>query len=215
MDFPIWGWGIVVLVGVLIQRLTAKPKPPKPQNIEDVLPAGDVVSLKISDSIIFDDVNKALYTAYYFKETGWGLSGNINYSEMLDYDFFENGHAVQGGGFGEAAIGGLLFGGDGAITGAVIGKKTVGYNRIFQIRIKINSNLPVVVLEFNQQSDIGATTHAYQAMQKLDEILGKPKQAAQSAPTHTAELREYKQLLDDGIITQEDFNAKKREILKI
>ena len=29
----------------------------------------------------------------------------------------------------------------------------------------------------------------------------------------TAELRKYKQLLDDGIITQEDFNAKKKQIL--
>ncbi|MBP3631302.1 MAG: SHOCT domain-containing protein, partial [Clostridia bacterium] len=29
----------------------------------------------------------------------------------------------------------------------------------------------------------------------------------------TQELREYKQLLDDGIITEEEFNKKKNEIL--
>ena len=29
------------------------------------------------------------------------------------------------------------------------------------------------------------------------------------------ELREYKQLLDDGIITEEEFNLKKKEILNI
>ena len=39
-----------------------------------------------------------------------------------------------------------------------------------------------------------------------------PKQ--ESKPSYIDELRELKSLLDEGVITQEEFDAKKQEILK-
>jgi hypothetical protein len=55
---------------------------------------------------------------------------------------------------------------------------------------------------------------AYDAFQKFKE---RPKEApkAAEAPVSAAdEIRKYKGLLDDGIITQEEFDKKKAELLK-
>lgn len=40
-----------------------------------------------------------------------------------------------------------------------------------------------------------------------------PPEIAQSTQSGADEIRKYKQLLDDGIITQEEFDAKKKQIL--
>lgn len=70
----------------------------------------------IKDEILFDDSHKILYIKrcnYYFP-----------YSNIIGYCILERFEtAIQGGGVGRAIIGGALFGGAGAVVGAMTGKK--------------------------------------------------------------------------------------------
>ena len=43
----------------------------------------------------------------------------------------------------------------------------------------------------------------------------QPQTVVQSTPDIPDEIRKYKQLLDDDIITQEEFDAKKKELLNL
>ena len=47
----------------------------------------------------------------------------------------------------------------------------------------------------------------------LTEEKKKPKKAATKKPDPTAELRKYAKLKDDGLITEEDYEAKKKDLL--
>ena len=47
----------------------------------------------------------------------------------------------------------------------------------------------------------------------LTEEKKKPKKAATKKPDPTAELRKYAKLKDDGLITEEDYEAKKQDLL--
>jgi hypothetical protein len=67
----------------------------------------------------------------------------------------------------------------------------------------------------------GTLVHTYAAVVNAENILSALR-AAQSAPRPeaapaqqdaAAELRKLKGLLDDGVITQEDFDAKKKQLL--
>jgi hypothetical protein len=70
----------------------------------------------------------------------------------------------------------------------------------------------------------GTLVHTYPTVNNIDRILAAIK-AGKSAPSPevtpvkqqdaTDELRKFKSLLDDGVITQEDFDAKKKQLLNL
>ena len=68
----------------------------------------------------------------------------------------------------------------------------------------------IIVRAFNKET-VNTSVDAYELATSL---LGKSKENGSTSPSKTNELREYKSLLDDGIITQEEFDAKKKELLK-
>jgi hypothetical protein len=69
----------------------------------------------------------------------------------------------------------------------------------------------------------GTLVHAYPAVKNIESILSAIKASKSAPPPETApvqqdaaaELRKLKSLLDDGVITQEDFDAKKKQLLNL
>lgn len=59
--------------------------------------------------------------------------------EIQTYEIVENGQSISSGGIGSAVIGGMAFGGVGAITGAITGKKTQN-KKVTTFRVKLNTN---------------------------------------------------------------------------
>lgn len=154
------------------------------------------------------------------------------------YEVIENGSAVTSGGLGRAAVGALAFGGVGAIVGAVTGKKqSTSFVDSMEIKITMNdienpvAYINLINTKVKRSSLIykSSLKLADQAIATLDAILnerdiGFPnihdqdeiKQEHDSqAVSPIDEVRKYKELLDEGILTQEEFDLKKKELLNL
>lgn len=149
-----------------------------------------------------------------------------NYSDILDYDVVEDGGSIAHGRAGSAAVGGLLFGAAGAIVGAALPNKSDATCTSLQIVIHVNDlNNPTIVYSFIE-SETSRSSYTYDLQSKtaqkvagmFDYMIAKAresKESAAKAPDAADELRKFKQLLDDGVITSEDFENKKKQLLGI
>lgn len=61
------------------------------------------------------------------------------YTDLISYELLEDDSVVTNGGLGQAAIGGLVFGGVGAIVGGITGSKTAK-KKVNSINIKMTLN---------------------------------------------------------------------------
>lgn len=149
-----------------------------------------------------------------------------NYNQIVGFELLEDGESITKGGLGRAIAGGLLFGGVGAIVGGVTGgKKTKGICKSLQIKVTFRNSprqteyLHFISTETKTNSFIYKT--AYQSAQDalsalqlaVDMINNAPTEVPVQAVSGADEILKYKNLLDAGIITEEEFNAKKAQIL--
>lgn len=140
----------------------------------------------------------------------------LNLADINGYEIVENGVTVTSGGLGRAKV------------GASTSKKNSD-SIIDNLKIKINMNdlnLPVTYISLiTTKTKISSLTYkmeikrADNIISSLD-ILVKQYQniVPVSEPTKllaTDEIRKFKALLDEGIINQEEFNAKKKELLNL
>lgn len=148
------------------------------------------------------------------------MIGSIGYSSDV------SGGGGSGGGvnLSNAILGGLLFGGAGAIIGAQIGSEF----HINEIKTKITKHDDRNV-EFFYENENGETvsvifdSSAYDCLMKLipenafDSVVTnthkKEETPIATQPTSLSQMKELKELLDLGIITQEEFDAKKKQLL--
>ena len=154
----------------------------------------------------------------------------LAFSEIVDYELSEDGDTVTKGGLGRAAAGGLLFGGVGAIVGGVTGgKKSKTVIKSMKLRISLsNKYTNQIVLEFIPVgADCKSGSMVYNAYKQeansvisiLDSMCRQAEQDANIQPMATPatsnadEILKFKQLLDAGVITEEEFNAKKKQLL--
>jgi len=180
---------------------------------------------KIGAFIEFDDTQqKWLVPSGLFRTKKKSIV--YDYSDIVDFELLEDGESISSGGLGRALVGGVLFGGAGAVVGGVTGKKaTKGICKSMKIKITVNDmNNPVVYVDLissatKKDSIIYKTFHnsAQECLSVLQLICDR-----QSGGTNTTniitgsnadEIKKYKNLLDEGILTQEEFNAKKKELL--
>ena len=150
------------------------------------------------------------------------------YSQIVDYELLEDGETITKGGLGRAVAGGVLFGGIGAIVGGVTGsKKTKGVCQSLQIKITFrNSPKQTEYLQFlSAETKKNSIVYkaAYQsaqntisAIQVAADMVDNTSNAditSRQIMSEADEIIKFKKLLDDGIITQEEFEAKKRQLL--
>lgn len=111
-------------------------------------------------------------------------------------------------GIKRAIIGGVLAGSTGAVIGAVTAKKTTTGNTVstehFHVHLRFSSN---------PDKDYWIYLKNSNEVNLLLRHISHENAPETSDPTE--ELRKYKSLLDDGIITQQDFEAKKKQLLKL
>ena len=159
---------------------------------------------------------------------------------IFGFDMVEDGEEITKGGLGAAVAGGLvgslapkLIGkSTGAIVGASIGKrKTTSICTSLDVLITLNDPITHELTE-NIVFQLISSPVSKQSIdymqaklsgQKIIEFLTKilqeksaeaPVQPASQKPiSSAAEIMEYKNLLDAGIITQEEFDAKKKQLL--
>ena len=163
-----------------------------------------------------------------------------SYSSIIKYEYYENEDSVVkgGSGLGRAAIGGVLFGGAGAVVGAVT-KKNSSSAKVSDMYILVtfkSSDSPEIYtqkINITESGDLinrGSGKYrkylgiAETVIAKLDDIYMKenPEENANSnisteqAVTSVAdEIRKFKELFDEGIITEDEFNQKKKQLLGI
>lgn len=150
------------------------------------------------------------------------------YENLLSFELLEDGQSITKGGLGRAVAGGLLFGGVGAIVGGVTGgKKSKGICNSMKLRISFkNAHTDVVYIDFilTETKTNGFIYKAAQDnAQKCITVLETINDANQSVVNQSTysnqsvssadEIIKFKNLLDQGIITQEEFDAKKKELL--
>lgn len=183
---------------------------------------------KVGGYLWFDDNHK------WFAVPKGTFGSSINnsyvfrYDEIIDYEVLEDGTSVTKGGLGKALIGGALFGLAGAIAGGT-SKKTKEICNKLEIKVTTrNQDNPVVYInlintEFKKNSLVykQASKCVQDILSKfqivIDEIereKGIEKESVSVSSVSVAdEIKKFKELLDMGAITQDEFETKKKELL--
>ena len=150
----------------------------------------------------------------------------FRYDQIVDFELLEDGSTLAQGGIGRAAVGGLLFGGAGAIVGATTRKsKNVCTDLKVKITVKDYDNpafyITLLSTETKKDSYLYKTSvkEAQDILSKLQLIVNERDSSTAASEQNFSqisaadELRKFKSLLDDGIITQEEFEAEKKKLL--
>lgn len=166
-----------------------------------------VVSAKSFQKVVFDDVHGLMYVGLpegedrngIVKLRGYVDGRIIPYEKIISFEVLQNSHQVASGGLGRAVVGGLLFGGAGAVVGAVTGKSTSVEERQ---SIKVNITLD------NPASPLVTVT-----MFKKGLLSGDGSDAASETQRLVAKLNQVFAARERGVVyagwrgTAEDFAA--------
>ena len=163
-----------------------------------------------------------------------GFWGNIkravvhSYDEILGYELLEDGGSVAKGGLGRAVAGGLILGPAGAVIGGITGKKkSKGTCSSLEIKITLNNmETPTEYIElissetsrssFIYKSAFKSAQEILSILQVICESNNCNASEQQTQPSSSAdEIMKFKNLLDQGIITKEEFELKKKQLLGI
>lgn len=150
------------------------------------------------------------------------------FDELVDYEIIQNGSTVSSKGIGKAVAGGLVFGGVGAIVGGVTAKAKTS-DVLNELKIKVVADdfdhpdtfidLLLVKPLKNQNAIDAVMKVAQNIVSLLDLIKNSQNNSTNEIKSETIseadEILKFKELLDKGIITEEEFQAKKRQILGI
>lgn len=174
---------------------------------------------KVGD-MYFDDKHGKLFIKKSF--TMNRSQAVYNYDELISYTpIFEGGKIKKHHGITRAIVGGVLAGPVGAVVGAGTGGKEFDtIKRLgFILHLTDNRSQNYMLMISESKSDSFLTKSAMEDYNniaaKLDQIISSNAQEPTSSSSNADELRKFKGLLDDGIITQEEFDAKKKELLGV
>lgn len=151
------------------------------------------------------------------------------FSTLIDFELVEDGVSITKGGLGSAVAGGVLFGGVGAIVDGGLGKKQKDVvhkmSIILNLRdewiprmeialIKAETKKGGVVYKLNKdlaQQMLSLLTTITDIEESEDHNINQPTPSTEKSAAD--ELLKFKQLLDMGAITQDEFDAKKKQLL--
>lgn len=181
------------------------------------------VTKTVANWIKIDEVHQLWFTQSQF---GVKKSPIHAFSDVLSFELLEDGDSITKGGLGRAAVGAITFGGVGAIVGGVTGKRRTKTN-CTSMRIKITLNdmkAPVEYIDLINMKTARNSALYKRSIEQANEILAvlqvmcemNKSTSSVSQPSSAAdEIRKFKELLDQGIITLEEFNTKKKQLLDL
>ncbi len=146
------------------------------------------------------------------------------YNNLISFELIEDGSSLVTGGLGRAVVGGALFGGIGAIVGGVTASKRVEQKcSSLAVKLTINStaspieyiNLVTSVVDKSSLQYRSAFASAQKILSLLEIIIHEqePRNTSHQEVSTADEIRRYKELCDDGIITEDEFKRKKEKLL--
>ncbi|CAH0419377.1 SHOCT domain-containing protein [Periweissella ghanensis] len=181
-------------------------------------------TVKIDNYLMFNQttdeilINKSILTT--------GKTEIIKADTIRSFEVIKDGEKSEKFGLGGATAGAILFGPVGLIGGFLLKKKK---NVVSDLRVRINTtgtqSIHDIVLINSKTKANGLVASA--ANSNLEKIVNfiqsinfkntekASNTSVQSERASYDELSKLKELLDKGIITQEDFDAKKKQILGI
>lgn len=152
----------------------------------------------------------------------------VKFNEVLDFEIIENGNSVISSRSGSAVVGGLLFGGLGAVAGAS-GSRAIN-DECTMLKLKIYTSdiqNSVITLDFLDDS-IPKVCGLYEELTEIiNEMISLLKIAIennkainesientkQNQGNQLSSLKELAELKEQGIITEKEFNETKKKIL--
>ncbi|MDD6678031.1 MAG: SHOCT domain-containing protein [Firmicutes bacterium] len=149
-----------------------------------------------------------------------------NYSDLVDYELSQDGVTTISGRANDALIGGVLFGTTGAVIGASKSKDIQDYCSSLYIALTISNmsdfriQIPIISKRVpKSSSEYSYAVERAKEMIALLQIIKHDVEKTASSTTNISEaveaIKRYKELLDLGIITQEEYETKRKELLNI
>ncbi|WHQ78121.1 SHOCT domain-containing protein [Latilactobacillus curvatus] len=149
----------------------------------------------------------------------------LKFEQLKSYSVVENDKIIEkNNGVSRAIAGGMMFGQAGAIVGAVTkNNKIIETTNLLQLRILATNvaenNLFIPFLiggKFKHDSFVykDAISRLSSCISNIDNIISSSKDLPVSDDL-IEQLRKIKTLLDEGILTQEEFDKKKQELLEL
>lgn len=175
--------------------------------------------------ILVDDVQKQFILEKEAEKTK-----AYSFSDIINYEIYENGKSKVQGRAGSALIGGAFFGIGGLIIGSSMSRSIDEECTQLKLIIRINDPIePQIAIDYvvGTVNKSGNTYRKYienlQSLCSHLEYMINSKTLEQSATaqpqnattqkTPKEQLQELKEMLDSGLITQEDYELKKKQIL--
>jgi len=151
-----------------------------------------------------------------------------NYSDLLEFEVFENGSSIAHGSAGSALVGGLLFGTVGAIVGSSIANSATATCTDFQLRIRVkNFSNPEIIIDLISGSDVPKVCEGYKIVTEfarkvvtnLTYIQNKNDSSVKSTTILNdigieERLKELVKLKNSGLITETEYQSKRGKIIE-
>ncbi len=177
-----------------------------------------------STKLLIDNVNKKFSI-----QKGSKVSKSYSFSELINYEVYENGTSKVKGTAGKALIGGAFFGLGGMLLGSSMGKSIKEKCNQLKLIIRVNDiSNPQIVITYIDNVDLDKSGFTYRNMKEnLQEVCSMLEFMINSRTfeettklnnqdnnkSNKDQILELKEMLDEGLITQEEFDQKKKQIL--
>lgn len=165
-------------------------------------------------------------------QKGRKISEAISFSAITGYDVYENGESKVSGTAGKALVGGVFFGLGGMIVGSSMGRKISNQCEQLKLIIHIsNLNCPQIVLSFVDKKCEKSSSAYRKKIENLQYVCStleyiinrktleesatqsQTKDISVEKASNKEKLQELKEMLDEGLITEEDYEQKKKQII--
>ena len=184
----------------------------------------DIISLGINKQVLFDlDSKKIAILDAVAKTVNY-----VKFSSIIDCEIIEDNTTIMKGGIGRAIVGGVLAGGVGAIVGTgTRGSSDVVKNLAIRIITNDISNSLVMITLINSDTKRDSAFYkncmasAQGIYSTIASILNSSKIDKGTIPDSieaksvSNQIRELAKLKEEGLITEEEFNKKKKALLNI
>ena len=151
-----------------------------------------------------------------------------NFADYLRYDIIKDNQSLLSGNSGDVVLGGLLFGGIGALAGAAGSKKISNVCSSMSVVIYVNDiENPYYTLKIIESEMTTDSLMYKECAEKATELAAlleyikaqtqtsthEPQSEASSDPI--TEIERLHSLMEKGMITEEEYNAKKKQLLNL
>lgn len=181
----------------------------------------------IENTVFIDDKRKKWYydsgkKAFFYFNDDAAIPPVFNFEDVLEVSIASGEKTISAvsstkklKGIRKAAVGGLIAGAPGALLGGIMAEsKTsthVTETQDYFVNVVIDGEEEILSMPFPTEQSAEKVKLALATMiNDSEEIKKEPTASTVSIPD---EIRKFKELLDDGIITQEEFDTKKKQLL--